>query len=473
MWIARVSGSVICHRFDALFDRLVQAHRARDPELARIRPRARDHVVDLARARAAQPQLRQRAPDVVDALLADPAQHEVLLHRRPRVAAGVGAHDLRQAPELLGRQIAADDLRLDRHEALLLLRAHVRRAEALELREVPVRAAVGRRRRRGALALVVEEQTPLDREVTFGDPVALQLLLDLPAQLVDAELVHEHLDARPRAVHAQPVLAVEDPEHGLRDLQVVAVVELHELVQRRRHARHDRGAAADEHLRAAHRAATLGVGGLPDPRAEGDVVDAADRAVARRAIEGGLDLARHPLRRRVAHEVAHVRPRVGGQVEQLVRRHARPRVARDVAHRVAAALAAGEPSLAQLADRLLGLRQRDVVHLDVLARRDVALVQGHVPLDDLRELLHLLRRDAAEGQLHADHLHVRLALAVDALLEAELDELVFGSVAGQVFGGLGLEVVELPPQDRDHVPGHVLQDLRVLQRAARGLGWRS
>ena len=40
--------------------------------------------------------------------------------------------------------------------------------------------------------------------------------------------------------------------------------------------------------------------------------------------------------------------------------------------------------------------------------------------------LHLLRRDPAERQLHADHLHVGLALAVDALLEAELDELVFG-----------------------------------------------
>ena len=108
---------------------------------------------------------------------------------------------------------------------------------------------------------------------------------------------------------------------------------------------------------------------------------------------------------------------------------ARPRVAGHVADRVAAALAAGQPRLAELADRLLRLRQRDVVHLDVLARRDVALVQRHVLLDHVREGLHLLGRDAAEGQLHADHLHVGLALAVDALLEAELDELVLGHVA--------------------------------------------
>ena len=68
--------------------------------------------------------------------------------------------------------------------------------------------------------------------------------------------------------------------------------------------------------------------------------------------------------------------------------------------------------------------QRHVVDLDVLAGGDVALVERHVLLDHVGEGLHLLGRDAAEGQLDADHLHVGLALAVDALLEAEADELV-------------------------------------------------
>ena len=40
------------------------------------------------------------------------------------------------------------------------------------------------------------------------------------------------------------------------------------------------------------------------------------------------------------------------------------------------------------------------------------------------------------------------------------------------FVGLRLEVVELPLEDRDHVPGHVLQDLGVRERAARGGGWK-
>ena len=41
--------------------------------------------------------------------------------------------------------------------------------------------------------------------------------------------------------------------------------------------------------------------------------------------------------------------------------------------------------------------------------------------------------------------------------------------------GLGVEVVELALEDRDHVPGHVLEDLGVLERALLavllGLRW--
>ena len=109
-----------------------------------------------------------------------------------------------------------------------------------------------------------------------------------------------------------------------------------------------------------------------------------------------------------------------------------------------------------------------MVQLDVLPRRYVTLAQRHVLLDHVRERLHLLRRDAAEGQLHAHHLHVRLALSVDALLEAELDELLFRRLAVDELRRLALEVVELAPQDRDHVPGHMLEYLGVLERSARG-----
>ena len=103
----------------------------------------------------------------------------------------------------------------------------------------------------------------------------------------------------------------------LGDLEVLAVVEADELVQRGGDARHDRRAAADAHLDAAHAVALAGE--------EGDVVDAGERAVGvRRALEGRLDLARHHLRRRVAHEVAHVGAGVRGEVEELVLARRRP-----------------------------------------------------------------------------------------------------------------------------------------------------
>ena len=171
----------------------------------------------------------------------------------------------------------------------------------------------------------------------------------------------------------------------------------------------------------------------------------------------------------MADEVADVGARVGGDVEELRVRDAGEGIAGDVAHRVAAALARGEAGVRDLADQLGRVGQRDVVDLDVLAGRDVALVERGVLLDHRREGVHLLGGDAAHRQLHPDHLHVGLALAVDALLEPEADELVLRGLAVEELARLAVEVVELALEDRDHVPGHVLVDLGVLERADRAL----
>ena len=61
-----------------------------------------------------RPELAQLLPDLVDRLVAHPAQHEVLVHGRAGEAAGVAAHDLAQPAQLLGGQVAAADLDLDR-----------------------------------------------------------------------------------------------------------------------------------------------------------------------------------------------------------------------------------------------------------------------------------------------------------------------------------------------------------------------
>ena len=192
-----------------------------------------------------------------------------------------------------------------------------------------------------------------------------ELLVDELAEGVHADLVDEDLDPGAGAVDAQPVLAVEDAEDGLGDLEVVAVVGLDELVEGRGDAGHDRGAAADPDLEA--------LDPVPFDGEEGDVVDAADRPVLGGAGERGLDLARHQLRRRVADEVADVGGAVGGRVEDLVGGDAGPGVAGDVADRVAAALARGEAGFGDLAQQQLGVAQRHVVDLDVLAGGDVAL----------------------------------------------------------------------------------------------------
>src|SRR3954452_15346397 len=302
-------------------------------------------------------------------------------------------------------------------------------------------------------------------EVALVDPVALELLIDQLAEGVHADLVDQHLDPGAHAVLAQPVLAVEDPQGGLRPLQVVAVVELDELVEGGGDSGLDRGTTADLDLDTADLLAV----DLLDLGDEADVVDLGDRPVRVARAEGRLHLARHQLRGRVADEIAGVGGRVRGDVEGLVIRDAGPRVTGDVADRVAAALAGGETRLADLPDELGGVRERNVVDLDVLAGGDVALVERRELLDRVGEGLHLLGADAAVGKLHADHLDVGLALAVDALLEAEADELLLGLLASQEAGGLRVEVVELALEDRDHVAGDVLVDLGVLQRADSAL----
>ena len=84
------------HRLDPLAHRAVEPHRARDAELAGVGAGARDDVVDLVGAGLAEAELVQPRPDVVDRLVAHPAQHEVLVHGGARVAAGVVAHDRRR-----------------------------------------------------------------------------------------------------------------------------------------------------------------------------------------------------------------------------------------------------------------------------------------------------------------------------------------------------------------------------------------
>src|SRR5439155_22700164 len=89
------------HLVDPLLDRLVEAHRARDAELAAVGAGAAHDVRDLVRARLAELELLEALPNVVDGFVSHPAQHEVLLGARARIAARVLAHDVAEPAELL------------------------------------------------------------------------------------------------------------------------------------------------------------------------------------------------------------------------------------------------------------------------------------------------------------------------------------------------------------------------------------
>ena len=141
-----------------------------------------------------------------------------------------------EAAELLRGQVAAVDLHLDGREALLALRLDVAFDEALELAAVAVRRGGSGGLGGGVGLLVVVEAEALDQlgvELALLDPVALELLVDQLAEGVHADLVDQDLDPGAGAVDAQPLLAVEDAQHGLGDLEVVAVVGLDELVEGR------------------------------------------------------------------------------------------------------------------------------------------------------------------------------------------------------------------------------------------------
>ena len=225
-----------------------------------------------------------------------------------------------------------------------------------------------------------------------------------------------------------------------------------------REAREDRGAAADEDAEA-----LLAVG--VDLRLEGDVVDVGQRAVVGVAAEGDLALTREQLGELVAHEVTHECAGPRRRVEDFAFEDAGVRVAGDVADGVAAALAAGEAADADVAQHLVHLGERNVVDLHCLARGDVRLLQRSVRLGDVAEGVHLVGGDAAERELDAGHVDAGLALAVDALLEAEADVLGLLDLAADEAVGFALEVVELLGDDRNDVARDVLEVLGVLDGA--------
>ena len=156
---------------------------------------------------------------------------------------------------------------------------------------------------------------------------------------------------------------------------------------------------------------------------EADVVHGHQPEVVVAGREGGLELARQQLADVQPQAVGRDSLGVGRDVEGLVGADAGEVVGGDVAHRVAAGLAGREPHRAEQPHHRGRLVERHEVHLQVLARGQVPHPPRRVAVDDVGQHVHLRGVEPAVGDLDADHVHVGLALAVDAVLQAEEAEL--------------------------------------------------
>src|SRR5215472_2479442 len=111
-----------------------------------------------------------------------------------------------------------------------------------------------------------------------------------------------------------------------------------------------------------------------------------------------------------------------------------------VANRVAASFARGEPDAFQFAQYPGDIFDCDPMVLNVLTRGDVAH-GARVFLGDIAEFGELLSREAAAGQLDADHVRVGAANAVDAVLQADRLKDLGIELAAPVLVDLRVEVV--------------------------------
>ena len=126
----------------------------------------------------------------------------------------------------------------------------------------------------------------------------------------------------------------------------------------------------------------------------------------------------------MAQQEARHRFGVRRHVEDLVAGDAGVRARRDIAHRVAARFARGQPVFGEPPQRRLDVVQLDEVELDVLPRRDVTEA-ARVLLADVGERDQLIGRQQALRDFDAKHLRVfRLTLAVGAAHETVRPPLV-------------------------------------------------
>ena len=265
------------------------------------------------------------------------------------------------------------------------------------------------------------ERTVLDHGVIQRQRAVAHLqplLLDFLGELLDAEFVHQDLDARLVDVVAAAVLVV-DAQDRLDIAQEIAAV--HERLDRLGDERRAAEAAADQHLEPG-----LAFGVLV--QAQADVVDLDRGAIMRGGGDRELELARQEGEFRMQRGVLPQQFGPDAGILDLAGRHAGPLVRGDVAGVVARGLHGVDADLGEIGQRIRQFGELDPVELDVLPRGEMAVAAVVAPRD-MRQRAQLLRRQRAVGDRDAEHIGVQLQ--IDAVLQPQHLEFVLGELAGQ------------------------------------------
>lgn len=382
-------------------EQISESARLRHGKLARLRARAARDVGDGPCVGQREARRCESAEQRFDILVANPAEEQILLLRHAHEPVAVDAREVAEDSHLLPGEVSERDCDRHRRVTLLLLRPNIRSLPALEVGRGRTKfgpycwrdAGALDRRARGSHGDVCggRSRSALPGGGVFdgrivGTEGELRAALDtntlpLPFVLLAVALPAERLDEKlhPVLVLALAIAeAMEDADDGLSDVKDLASGR--ELVEQVARPTHRCCAAADGNpepqLRSAVRSAQAGL--------ETDVVNRGARVVLRATLEGDLELARERRRQRVPQEIPGQRIGERGDVKELVLGYTSVRAAGDVAHRVPAGFARGDPDVGEELHRQLHVVQLHEMELDVLARGDVAKAT-RVALGDRRE----------------------------------------------------------------------------------------
>ena len=447
-------------------------------EAAEIQPRAADHVGRGADVRGRESERREPLPQRVQVVEGHVGEQQVLVVGGAHQAEAVALRQQGRPVHLLGGHVARRGVgRLEGDERRAVaglpvlggVGAHpsrergVRGLRGLEARGIHERP-VGRRlevRAQGVDLVGFERRDVAPGDAPFG--------LDAPAELLDAERVHQDLDAGLVLV-VPPPLQVVDPHDRLEVGQEVAAGK--ELPQHLADDRRAPQSAAGQHLEAERPLA------VPD-QPQADVVDLGGGAVAPGAGHRDLELARQIGELRVQGGPLAQQLAVRAGVGDLVRGDAGQVVAGDVADAVAAGLDGVHVHRGEVREDVRDPIQGRPVELDVLAGGEVPVAAVVAPGDG-GEHPELGRGQDPVGD--RDPQHGREALHVEPVHEPQGLELLLAQLPGQIARGLLAELGdplpdELPVEGVVLVHGRVFPPVWVMcmdekKAATRFPGWR-